>query len=214
VAGRWWKTGFAWLHVIDLDAALGRGSNREWIARLCDQTPAQVQVGGGLRSEETLEETLDAGADRVIVGTRAVEDPDWLELVAERFPGRIAVAADVRGGQVVSRGWTEGTGWPLAEFLHRIAELPLAGALVTDVDREGRMEGVDRGGLMEILSETPLPLWVSGGVTTEEELEFLAHQGAAGAVLGMALYTSELDASRVAARFGGLPTPLEPEGRA
>jgi phosphoribosylformimino-5-aminoimidazole carboxamide ribotide isomerase len=202
VADRWWLTGFRSLHVIDLDAALGSGNNRELVQRLCDATDADVQVGGGLRDDEAVAEVLDAGADRVIVGTRAVDDRAWLEALASRHPGRVVVAADVRDGIVLRRGWTEAAGLPVEHFVAGLEGIPLAGVLCTDVGREGRMQGIDRSSMGTVIEACPHPVQASGGITSLGDLAALAELGAAGAVLGMALYTGTLDAGAVAREYG------------
>lgn len=201
-AGDWVARGFRALHVVDLDAALDRGSNRDEVAAILEAVDVPVQVGGGVRDRETVDAFLELGADRVVVGTRAVEDPAWLEELAMDLPGRIVVAADARGGQVVTRGWTATTGLTVAAFLNRLDVLPVAGVLVTDVDREGREQGVNVSGFAELASWTRHPLLASGGISSMEDLRGLAEGGAAGAVLGMALYTGTLDAAEVAAAFG------------
>ena len=203
VARDWWARGFSDLHIVDLDAALGDGDNRDVIAAVSAATPAVTQAGGGVRNTEAIEALLALGVSRAVVGTRAVDDPSWLAESARRFPGRITVAADVRDGIVLRKGWTEGTGLVLEEFLATLAELPLAGVLCTDVGREGRMEGIHRDSVARALVASPHPMWISGGVTTLDELEFLADAGAAGVVLGMALYTGTLDPDAVARRWGG-----------
>lgn len=206
VARNWWERGFAAVHIVDLDAALGDGHNRSVIEAVAAATPADTQVGGGIRDEDALAAVLELGVSRAVVGTRAVDDRPWLEEQAARFPGRITVAADIRDGMVLRKGWTEGTGLEVTAFLETLAELPLAGVLCTDVGREGLMQGIDRVGVKAALDASPHPVWISGGVTTLEELDFLAENGAAGVVLGMALYTNTLDADTVAERYGTLPT--------
>lgn len=203
VARDWWERGFSALHIVDLDAALGQGDNRDVIAAVASATPAETQVGGGVRDAGAIDAVLSLGAARAVVGTRAVDDPAWLTAAARRFPGRITVAADVRDGMVLRKGWTEGTGLALEDFLATLADFPLAGVLCTDVGREGRMEGIHRPSVARALVASPHPMWISGGVTTLDELEFLADAGAAGVVLGMALYTGTLDADAVARRWGG-----------
>ncbi len=198
----WWEMGFGTLHVVDLDAALSLGNNRLLIRKLAEATPATIQVGGGVRSQAVLEDLLAAGADRVIIGTRAIDEPAWLEALAEKHPGTIMVAADVRDGMVLTKGWTRSSGAPVEEILDRLGPLPLAGVLCTDVAREGRMQGVDLPQVREIIARSPHPLWVSGGITTLEELRALDRAGAAGAVLGMAIYTGVLDPRTVAEELG------------
>lgn len=210
VARRWREAGFGALHVVDLDAALGQGDHLELIGRLVEAArrgsdeapPVSIQVGGGIRDGQRVAEVLEAGADRIIVGTRALEDPAWRDALARRHPGQVVVAADVRGGQVLSRGWTESTGLEVTEFLQGLAELPLAGILCTDVGREGKVKGIDRASVGAVLAASPHPVWISGGVSTLAELDFLAESGARGAVLGMALYTGALDPDEVALTWG------------
>ena len=202
VARGWRARGFRSLHIVDLDGALETGENRSIIARIAAEAPGDLQVGGGIRSDESAEAVIGTGAGRIIVGTRAISDPAWLEALTARYPRRIVVAADVRDGIVLDRGWSRATGIPVGELLERVAPLPLAGVLCTDVGREGRARGMDRNGAEAVLSQTAHPVWISGGVTTIEELRFLSEAGAAGAVLGMALYTRVLDPGEVAEEFG------------
>ena len=202
VARTWRALGFRSLHVVDLDGALEVGENRPIIARIAAEAPGDLQVGGGIRSAEAAEAVIAAGADRIIVGTRAVSDHAWLEALSARHAGRVIVAADVRDGIVLERGWSRITGLPVGRLLERLAPLPLAGILWTDVGREGRARGIDRAAAAEVLSAAAHPVWVSGGVTTTGELRFLSEAGAAGAVLGMALYTRVLDPEEVAEEFG------------
>lgn len=203
VARRWWEVGFRSLHVVDLDAALGHGDNREVVGALCTATGANVQVGGGLRDEDAVDEVLQAGADRVVVGTRAVEDRRWLEDVARAWPARLTVAADVRDGTVLRKGWTEASDLRVEDFVRGLGDLPLAGVLCTDVGREGRLRGIDVDAMAAVVAASPHPVWISGGITTMDDLRRLDRAGAAGAVLGMALYTDTLEPAEVAGEFGG-----------
>ncbi len=212
VATDWHAKGFETLHIVDLDAALGSGDNAGMIERVAAATDAETQVGGGIRDEARVEAVLGLGVARAIVGTRAVEDPEWLAEVAERYPGRISVAADIRDGVVLRKGWTEGSELQVLDFLARLDELPLGGILCTDVGREGRLQGIDRHGVAAVGGGTRHPVWISGGVTTIDELDFLADLGAHGAVLGMALYTNTMDADEVGRRYGarGSANPTAP----
>lgn len=210
VARRWWDTGFETLHVVDLDGALGDGDNRRILSRILRETPARVQVGGGIRDDRTADEILGEGADRIVVGTRAVDEPSWLAELSERHPGRVVVAVDVRDGEVRRKGWTEGAGLQAVDYVKRLRFLPLAGVLWTDVGREGRMEGVDTDGAREIVEASAHPVWAAGGVSSMEDMERLARVGAQGAVLGMALYRGALDPATVASRYGS--GPAEPGG--
>lgn len=193
VADEFLAAGFDALHVVDLDAATGRGSNAAVIASLLGGR-AEVQVGGGVRTDDDVARWLDAGAARVVVGTRAVLEPAWLERAAARHPGRLLVAADVRGREVVVRGWAEGAGVDVLALARRLSPLPLAGLLVTAVHKEGLLGGVDAELYVALRAETPLPIVASGGVATTEDVRRLRAAGAAGAVIGTALYTGDLRA--------------------
>jgi phosphoribosylformimino-5-aminoimidazole carboxamide ribotide isomerase len=203
VAAGWVQAGFRALHVVDLDAALGRGHNRAAVAALIRQAGVPVQVGGGVRDRATAEELLALGADRVVVGTRAVEDPDWLAATAAALPDRLVVALDSRGGRVVTRGWTRETDQRTERLLAALDGLPLAGVLVTDVGREGRMQGADVAGFAALAGPGRRVI-ASGGITRMDDLRALSAAGMAGAVLGMALYTGALDAAAVVAALDTL----------
>ena len=202
-ARRWWEAGFGSLHLVDLDAALGSGDNLSVMLELAVCTPAVTQVGGGVRDDARADALLAGGTNRVVVGTRALDDPAWLADLVVRHPGQVVVAADTLDAYVVRKGWTETSALTISDFLQRLEGLPLAGVLTTDVGKEGRMGGVNRDAVARILRWSTFPVWISGGVTTEDDLAFLEDEGAEGAVLGMALYTGALDAERVAARWGG-----------
>lgn len=202
VAKRWWREGFRTLHVVDLDAALGEGENREAVRAVLEATAATVQVGGGLRRTEDVRRTLELGAHRAVVGTRAVEDPEWLREVARAHPGRVMVAADVRDGRVLRHGWRESSELRVEDYLPALEGLPLAGILCTDVGREGQAEGIDPGSVRRVLDGARHPVWISGGIRSMEDLAHLERAGAWGAVLGMALYTGVLDPREVAGTHG------------
>jgi phosphoribosylformimino-5-aminoimidazole carboxamide ribotide isomerase len=201
VARRWTSAGFGTLHVVDLDAATGVGNNDALITSLIRESGAMVQVGGGIRSTERAAELLDLGAARVIVGTRAVEDRDWLEALAASNPERIVVAADVRERRILTHGWARAQAREVVEFITSIATLPLAGLLVTAVHREGRLGGTDLPLMEEATRASALPIVASGGIASLDDLASLESRGVAAAVIGMALYTGAVDPSAAAAAF-------------
>ena len=201
VAMDWEAKGFQALHVVDLDAATGRGNNRRVIEQLLDRTDLTVQVGGGVRDRDDITRLLDAGATYVVVGTRALEDEDWLREMADDFPEQLIVAADVRERKIVTRGWTRTMHLDIDEAMERFSQLPLAGVLVTAVHKEGLMQGADLALMEDVAESTSLPVIASGGIATDADLRLLADRGIAAAVLGMALYTGALDASAIAEEF-------------
>lgn len=202
VARDWAEKGFGTLHLVDLDAALGSGDNRKTLLRASEATPAATQAGGGIRSDEVARTLLDGGVNRIIVGTRAITDRPWLNRLARLWPSRVMVAADLKDGRIVRKGWTESTPIRAEAFLSTLGDLPLAGALCTDVGREGRLGGIDPDSVRALIRASSVPVWISGGITTMEDLEFLASEGAAGAVLGMSIYTGALDVGAVAKAWG------------
>ena len=194
VARRFVADGAPWLHVVDLDAArTGEPVNRAVVAAVAAAVDVPVQSSGGVRDEDAATALLDAGVTRVVVGTAAVEDPDLVARLAAAHPGRVAVGLDTRSGEVAVRGWTEGSGIPLADVVPRVAELGAAALVVTDIARDGTLTGPALDGLAAVLAATPVPVVASGGVGTLEELRALATLDAggrclAGAIVGTALY--------------------------
>ncbi len=201
VARRWVDAGFRALHIVDLDAALGCGDNRSVVEELLRALRVPVQVGGGIRDESTADALLEAGADRIIIGTRAIEEPAWLAALARARPGRIVVAADVENDTVLTHGWSASSGARINGVLEALDPIPLAGVLITDVAREGRMTGIDGSRFAALVAATRHPLIAAGGIATVHDLRLLEGAGAAGAVLGMALYTGAIDAASAARDF-------------
>ncbi|MEX2526577.1 MAG: 1-(5-phosphoribosyl)-5-[(5-phosphoribosylamino)methylideneamino] imidazole-4-carboxamide isomerase [Gemmatimonadota bacterium] len=201
VARGWRAKGFPTLHVVDLDAALGDGDQLDLTLALVRDAPGDLQMGGGVRNEERLAALIQAGVNRVVVGTRGVDNPEWLAEMANRYPRRVVAAADIRDGWVLRKGWKEKSQLRVEAYLEALAPLPLAGILCTDVAREGQVKGIHREEVAAVLNAASHPVWISGGVSTMDELHFLRDQGAAGAVLGMALYTGALDGDAVAREF-------------
>ena len=203
VARSWAEQGFHQLHVVDLDAATGRGTNARAVRDILDLGLLEVQVGGGVREDSDIERLLDAGATRVVVGTRALEDMSWLEEMAARFPGELVVAADVVDGRVVTRGWTRTLPLTILDAVEEMNDLPLAALLVTAVHLEGQMQGTDLPLMEDVAELSRAPVYASGGVSTVHDLRALADRGLYAAVIGMALYTGALDGRSVAEEFNG-----------
>jgi phosphoribosylformimino-5-aminoimidazole carboxamide ribotide isomerase len=202
VARSWERYGFNRLHVVDLDAATERGSNLAIVRNLLFDLGVPIQVGGGVRSGDLVEELLEAGAAQVVVGTRAIEEPEWLAGLAARHPGEIIVACDVRERLVTTRGWSRTMPVDILDVVEELSALPLGGLLVTAVHREGQMQGTDLPLMEDVVEASPFPVFASGGVATMQDLRALEHRGLAGVVIGMALYTGALDPIVVAGEFG------------
>jgi len=193
VARQWTRLGFSRIHLVDLDAATGRGSNREIVLEILQATAANIQCGGGVRDLDTIDELLDVGASEVVLGTRAVEDRDFLEEAVSRYPNQIIVAADASARRLLSRGWSQTNSSDVIDFIDDLGALPLSAVLVTAVEREGRMEGPDVNLVEEITARSSVPLQASGGVRSMDDIRALSEAGAAATIIGMALYTGALN---------------------
>jgi phosphoribosylformimino-5-aminoimidazole carboxamide ribotide isomerase len=201
VAIAWERYGFRHLHVVDLDGVAGRGNNAPEIQTILGATDAEVQVGGGIRSRDLIQRCLTDGAQRVIIGSRALEDPDWLAEMSVAFPGCIVVAADVRDRKVLSHGWTRTQSKLVLDLIEDLNGLPLAGVLVTAVHREEAMRGTDLPLMEDVAEAAEFPVFASGGLATLTDLRALADRGVAAAVIGMALYSGAMDPWVVAEEF-------------
>ena len=200
-ARRWLEAGFRALHVVDLDGAFDTGSNTAHITEILELATVPVQVSGGVRDDERISELLEGGAARVVIGTRALEDDEWRQSVAAKFPKRLLVAADVRDGRVVKRGWTADAGRDAETFITALNSEPFAGVMVTDVSREGRMEGVNLDLYRKLTAISDHPIIAAGGIRDMADLRGLAGAGVAGAIIGMALYTGKITPAAVLEEF-------------
>jgi phosphoribosylformimino-5-aminoimidazole carboxamide ribotide isomerase len=201
VARKWESDGFTCVHVVDLDAAMRTGSNREVVSSILRSVGCDVQVGGGIRDENQIEDLLREGATRVVVGTRAIEERSWISDVAYRFPGLIVVAADTKERNVVTRGWTRSVSRNVVDLVEELNDLPLAGVLVTAVHREGQLEGPDVRLMEDVVQASHHPIHSSGGIRGMNDLHDLAEEGVAAAIVGMAIYTGALDPRAAAEEF-------------
>jgi len=201
VALAWRQYGFRYLHVVDLDGVAARGNNTREIQAILAATDVEVQVGGGIRSRQLIQSYLDDGAQRVIIGTRALEEADWLAEMSSLFPGFIIVAADVRDRKILSHGWTRTQPMLVLDLVQDLNGLPLAGVLVTAVHREEAMHGTDLPLMEDVADAAEFPVFASGGLGSINDLRALADRGVAAAVIGMALYTGAMDPWVVAEEF-------------
>jgi phosphoribosylformimino-5-aminoimidazole carboxamide ribotide isomerase len=195
--------GAARLHVVDLDAAFGSGDNDALVAALV-ATGARVQIGGGIRHLDRCRALLDRGAERVVLGTSAIKDPDFVRAACREFPARIVVAVDARAGKVAVEGWTEATDVDAAELAARAVEWGAAAILYTDITRDGTGSGpdVERTSLLARLLH-PIPVIASGGIGSLEHLRALALAGVPEAVVGRALHDGKFGLSEAFAAAGG-----------
>ena len=202
VARGWARAGFHRMHVVDLDAATGRGDNAAIVRDILSETPASIQVGGGIRSGDAIERLLQEGASWVVLGTRALEEPEWLAGTASSFRGQLIVAADVRERQVVTRGWARTLSRTVLDVIEQLNDIPLGGVLVTAVHREGQLAGTDLF-LMEDVAAAEVFVLEQLPVERHPDRSDEPVVGASGrlAVIGMALYTGALDARSVAEEF-------------
>jgi phosphoribosylformimino-5-aminoimidazole carboxamide ribotide isomerase len=188
-ARRWVEAGARTLHLVDLDGAFeGERENAAAIEAVVDAVDVAVQLGGGVRTAADAAALLDAGVDRVILGTAAVENHDIVAEISDDHPGTVLVSLDASDGEVVVSGWTEGTGLDPAAAAARYEDLGAAGVLFTDVDVEGRLDGVRTGPVARVVDAVDIPVVASGGVATVEDIRALDAAGAAAVVVGSALY--------------------------
>jgi len=185
------SAGAEWIHLVDLDAAFGTGSNHEILSDVIKKLDIKVELSGGIRNEESLKRALDTGCERINLGTAALENPDWTASVVSRFGERIAVGLDVRGHTLAARGWTK-EGGDLFETIERLDRDGCSRYVVTDVNKDGTLQGPNLALLREVCSATNKPIIASGGVSTLDDvraLRALTEIGIEGSIVGKALYS-------------------------
>lgn len=190
------------LHVVDLDASRDAAlTNQPEVEAIIAAGGMTVQVAGGIRSDETAERWFAAGAGFVVLGTIVIEDFPAAAAMARRWPGKVLFALDVKDGQLASHGWQKASGPRAEEIARQLRDLPLAGVIYTAVARDGTLKGPDVEGLRSLAHLLSLPVYASGGVTTMTDLEQVASAGAAGAIIGRAIYEGRLDLRAAVATF-------------
>jgi 1-(5-phosphoribosyl)-5-[(5-phosphoribosylamino)methylideneamino] imidazole-4-carboxamide isomerase/N-(5'phosphoribosyl)anthranilate isomerase len=189
-ATAWQRDGAEWIHLVDLDAAFGRGNNRELLGDVVRHLDVAVELSGGIRDDASLDAALATGAARVNVGTAALESPDWVRRAIAKYGDRLAVGLDVRGPTLAARGWTE-DGGDLWQTLQRLDDEGCARYVVTDVHRDGTLTGPNLSLLRDVCARTSAPVVASGGVSSLDDLRAIASLtsiGIEGAIVGKALY--------------------------
>ncbi len=205
IAHRFAEGGAQWIHLVDLDAAFGRGSNADLVQRIVEEVNIKVEASGGLRDDASLGRVLDAGAARVNIGTAAIENPTWCDSAIARWGERIAVGLDVRGYTLAARGWTS-SGGDLWDVLARLDQAGCARYVVTDVQRDGTLEGPNLELLSEVCAHTDAPVVASGGISSLADIAAvgqLADQGVEGVIVGKALYAGQFTLAQALAAAQG-----------
>ncbi|MFB6256132.1 MAG: 1-(5-phosphoribosyl)-5-[(5-phosphoribosylamino)methylideneamino]imidazole-4-carboxamide isomerase [Haloplanus sp.] len=188
-ARRWVDAGARTLHLVDLDGAFeGERANATTVEAIVDAVEVPLQLGGGIRTAADALSLLDRGVDRVILGTAAVENPDIVRAISDERPGSVVVSLDAKGDEVVVSGWTEGTGLDPVEAAERYGELGAGAILFTDVDVEGKLDGVRTDRIERLADAVEIPVIASGGVATLDDVRACREAGAAAVVVGTALY--------------------------
>ena len=186
----WQRAGAEWIHLVDLDAAFGRGNNRDLLAKIVGQLDLKVELSGGIRDDGSLEAAMATGCRRVNIGTAALEQPEWCAKAIATYGDRVAVGLDVRGRTLAARGWTS-EGGDLYDVLARLDAEGCARYVVTDVNRDGMLQGPNLELLANVCAATDRPVVASGGITELSDLEKLMGMvdvGVEGAIIGTALY--------------------------
>lgn len=193
-AAQFQEAGAQWLHTVDLEGAKdGSTPNYSVIEAICKETDLKVEIGGGIRSLDTIRKYLDAGVERVILGTKAVTDPAFLEESLDKFGRHIAVGVDIKDGKIAIKGWLETAQDSVEDFFTKLCKLGVSTVICTDVSKDGMLAGTNVDLYRQLSRKFALDLIASGGVSSREDLARLKEMGLYGAILGKALYTGALD---------------------
>lgn len=201
----WQDAGASWIHLVDLDAAFGRGSNAGLLASIVGQVGVAFEISGGIRDDASLDTALATGCSRVVIGTAALENPDWVRSVIASHGERIAVGLDVRGTRLAARGWTT-EGGELGEALSRLEADGCQRYVVTDITRDGMLRGPNLGLLGRVCERTSQPVIASGGVSSLADLHAIAAlrpAGVEGVIIGKALYAGAFTLQQALTAMGG-----------
>ncbi len=188
-------SGASWLHLVDLDGAFaGKPMNAAAVEAIVNEIDIPVQLGGGIRTLETIENWLSRGVMRVILGTVAVKDPGLVKEACRKFPGQIAVGIDARGGRVAVEGWAEETDLQVIELARKFADIGVEAIIYTNIDRDGVLEGVNIPATAELARAVSVPIIASGGVSSLTDIRgLIAEKRIAGAIIGRAIYDGRID---------------------
>jgi len=194
MASRWVGMGAKALHLVDLDGAkAGHPVNGESVCKITASVSVPCQLGGGIRTESDIKTAFEWGVQRVVIGTRALQDPEWVRSMAFAYPQRVVLGLDARDGKVATHGWLETSESTLLDVARDFVKWPLAAIVFTDIARDGMLNGPNVEALAELAAAVPLPVIASGGVTTLQDVKSLLGHGLAGCIIGRALYEGQLD---------------------
>jgi phosphoribosylformimino-5-aminoimidazole carboxamide ribotide isomerase len=193
MARKWVAQGAQCLHLVDLDGARdGRPSNHDVIGRIVSAVQVPCQLGGGIRDEATIRALLNAGVDRLVIGTKALREPDWFRKMCDQFPDRMVLGIDAEGGLVATDGWLQTSDQPATELARTLAHDAIKAIVYTDIAKDGMLAGPNLEAMSEMNQAVSVPVVASGGVTTEQDIRNLANLGMAGCIIGRALYEQRL----------------------
>ena len=193
VAKSWQDQGAEYLHVVDLDGAFeGAPKNLPIVEQIVKNVKTPVEFGGGLRTTQSVRTLLDAGINRVIIGTKAIDSPSWVEELCAKFPGRIAIGIDAKNGRVAVKGWTSLSELTSVAFAKEIEKIMPCAIIFTDISKDGMLQGPNISALKELLSAVRTPIIASGGISSLKDVESLCKLPIAGMIIGKALYTGHI----------------------
>lgn len=188
------SAGAKWLHIVDLEGAkFGKPVNTAAVAAIADLKLMKIELGGGIRDEDSIRQMLDVGVERVIIGTKAVNDFEWFSRMAEKFTGRLVLGLDARGSKVATHGWTRDSHKSLLDFAAEAGRLPLAAIIYTDITKDGMMEGPNLDRTKALVEAVNVPVIASGGVRQVSDIKKLAELGVEAVVIGRSLYEGTLN---------------------
>ncbi len=191
---RWQALGAQRIHMVDLDgAAVGEVVNFQVVENIANALLVPTQLGGGIRTLETITRVLKAGVERIILGTVAVEDPALVQAACAKYPDSVVISIDARDGQVATRGWLQGTSISAIQLAKNMVDLGVKRFIYTDIARDGTLSGPNYAGITDLINTIRLPVIAAGGISSLEHLRELKHLGVEGAIIGKALYTGDID---------------------
>ncbi|MDO5112934.1 MAG: 1-(5-phosphoribosyl)-5-[(5-phosphoribosylamino)methylideneamino]imidazole-4-carboxamide isomerase [Planctomycetia bacterium] len=204
MAQHWVSQGGTFLHLVDLDGAKdGKPGNLDAIRAILQAVDIPCELGGGIRSEETIREMLDLGLNRLVIGTLALRNPVWFREMCEKFPYRLVLGIDAKEGWVATDGWLEVSRQGAVDLARQYEDLPLAAIIYTDIATDGMMAGANVPAMREMKEAVSIPIVASGGVTTLDDVEALERVGLDGCIIGRALYEGTIDLREVTSRQAG-----------